>query len=109
MSKKAIYAATLAIGATLSMTGLANAEPNGDPAAYADFTADFVNYSDPAAIDAAKNGKYIIISTKGTSSPIGCRGNGTDVPIYDCKQFDGVEVVALKKIETPLGTAWSVL
>ena len=37
------------------------------------------------------------------------RGNGADVPIYDCKQFDGVEVVSLKKIDTPLGTAWSVL
>ncbi|GEM29860.1 hypothetical protein NN3_08670 [Nocardia neocaledoniensis NBRC 108232] len=109
MSKKAISLATLVIGATLSMTGLANAEPNGDPTRYADFTAEFVNYTDPAAIDAAKNGKYIIVSTMGTSSTIACRGTGTDVPIYDCMQEDAFGWVSLKKIETPLGTAWSAI
>ncbi|MEV6059633.1 hypothetical protein [Nocardia asteroides] len=109
MSKKALSLATLVIGATLSMTGLANAEPNGDPAKYADFTSSFVNYTDFAAVDAAKNGKYIIVSAQGTSTTIACRGNGADVPIYDCMQEDAYGWIPLKKIDTPLGVAWSAL
>lgn len=109
MSKKALSLATLVIGATLTMTGLADAEPNGDPTQYADFTASFVNYTDPAALDAAKNGKSLIISTRGTSSTIACRGNGADVPIYDCMQEDAYGWVQLKKRDTPLGVAWSAV
>ncbi|MEV0687587.1 hypothetical protein AB0I35_27350 [Nocardia sp. NPDC050378] len=109
MSKKALYLATLALGATLTTTGLAHAEPNGDPAAYADFTSSFVSYTDPAAIDAAKNGKYIIASTQGTSTTIACRGNGADVEIYDCMQEDAYGWVPLKKMDTPLGVVWSAI
>ncbi|MFD4430826.1 hypothetical protein [Nocardia sp. NPDC058497] len=109
MSKKVLSLATLVIGATLSMTGLANAEPNGDPAAYADFTSSFVNYTDPAALDAAKNGKFIIVSATGTSTTIACRGNAADVPIYDCMQEDAFGWIPLKKIDTPIGVAWSAL
>ncbi|MFF0545645.1 hypothetical protein ACWEVD_24810 [Nocardia thailandica] len=109
MSKKALSLATIVIGATLSMSGLANAEPNGDPAKYADFTHLFVNYNDPAALDAAKNGKFLIVSPQGTSTTIACRGNGADVPIYDCMQEDAYGWFNLKKINTPLGEAWSSL
>ncbi|MFD3509030.1 hypothetical protein [Nocardia sp. NPDC058666] len=109
MSKKALSLATLVIGATLTMTGLANAEPNGDPAQYADFTSSFVNYTDPAALNAIKDGKFIIVSTMGTSSTIACRGNGADVPIYDCMQEDAFGWVSLKKMDTPIGVAWSAV
>ncbi|WP_336084204.1 hypothetical protein [Nocardia sp. SSK8] len=109
MSKKALSLATLVLGAGLAMTGVANAEPNGDPAAYADFTASFVNYTDPAALNAAADGKYIIVSAQGTSTTIACRGNGADVPIYDCMQEDAYGWLPLNKIDTPLGVAWSAL
>ncbi|MFF2085059.1 hypothetical protein ACFVVM_14890 [Nocardia sp. NPDC058176] len=109
MSKKALSVATLVLGATLTMTGLANAEPNGDPAKYADFTASFVDYTDPAALDAAANGKYIIVSTKGTTTTIACRGNGADVEIYDCMQEDEFGWFPLRKIDTPIGAAWSAI
>ncbi|MDO3650045.1 hypothetical protein [Nocardia mangyaensis] len=109
MSKKALSVATLVLGATLTMTGLANAEPNGDPAKYADFTSSFVNYNDPAALGAAENGKYIIISPQGTATTIACRGNGADVEIYDCMQEDEFGWYPLRKIDTPLGAAWSSL
>ncbi|MFC6013656.1 hypothetical protein [Nocardia lasii] len=107
MFKKALCAATLMIGATVALTGQAAAEPNGDPAKYADFTTSFVNYTDPAALNAATDGKYIIISPQGTSSTIACRGNGTDVEIYDCQQEDAFGWYPLRKIDTPLGPAWS--
>ncbi|MGS2807039.1 hypothetical protein [Nocardia sp. MW-W600-9] len=109
MSKKALSLATLVIGATLSMTGLANAEPNGDPAKYADFTSSFVNYNSPEALTAAQDGKYIIVSPQGTSTTIACRGTGTDVAIYDCMQEDPWGWVPLRKIDTPLGAAWSTV
>ncbi|WP_278261558.1 hypothetical protein [Nocardia sp. AG03] len=109
MSTKALTLATLLIGAGLSMTGIASAEPNGDPAAYADFTSSFVNYLDPAAVNAAADGKYIIVSAQGTSTTIACRGNGADVPIYDCMQEDAFGWLPLKKIDTPIGEAWSAL
>lgn len=109
MSKKALSLAALVFGATLTMTGLANAEPNGDPAKFADFTADFVDYNDPAALTAAADGKYILISAQGTASTVACRGNGADVAIYDCMQEDEFGWYPLRKIDTPLGPAWSAI
>lgn len=54
MSKKALALAVLTIGTTLSLTGIAHAEPNADPAKFADFTTEFVNGLDPAAAANAK-------------------------------------------------------
>ncbi|MFC4126022.1 hypothetical protein [Nocardia rhizosphaerae] len=108
-STKALCLSLLAIGATLSLAGPATAEPDGDPAKYADFTDMFVNYTDPAALTAATDGKYIIVSPQGTSTTIACRGNGADVPIYDCMQEDPYGWVPLRKVDTPLGVAWSTV
>ncbi|WP_406266893.1 hypothetical protein OH799_21275 [Nocardia sp. NBC_00881] len=105
MSKKVLTMATVAIGAALAPTGVAHAEPNGDPARFADFTAEFVAATDPAAINAKAAGKLLIASPYGTSHTIACRGTDT-ADIYDCMQEDDLGWITLQKTETPLGTTW---
>ncbi|GGK50697.1 hypothetical protein [Nocardia camponoti] len=107
MSKKAFAIAAVAVGASMSFAGFAHAEPNGDPTKYFDATSFFINYNTPEALTAGKDGKFLIVSPQGTSTTIACRGNGADVPIYDCMQEDAYGWFTLHKVETPLGTAWS--
>ena len=107
MSKKVLTTAAIAIGATLSLTGIANAEPNGDPAKYADFTADFMPANTPEALNAAAVGKNLIMSPYGVGRTIACRGtNAADV--YDCMQEDDLGWITLRKIDVPgLGATWT--
>ncbi|WP_225731615.1 MULTISPECIES: hypothetical protein [unclassified Nocardia] len=106
MFTKAITFATIAVGAALTVTGVAHADDAPDPTQYSDHTADFVNSTDPAALNAKADGKQLIVSPYGTRSTIACRGDG--VALYDCKQADpyGFGWIVLDKQETPLGTAW---
>ncbi|MFI9510670.1 hypothetical protein [Nocardia sp. NPDC052566] len=109
MSKKVLALVTLAVGATLSMTGVAHAEPNTDPAKYADFTADFVPANTPDALNAKASGKNLIMSPYGTSRTIACKGNGTTVDLYDCMQEDDLGWITLRKTDTPIGPTWLYL
>lgn len=102
MIKKTFAAAALAAGALLALAPGAGAEL---PPEYSDRTADFVPFDSPAALDAAKNGKLLIISPYGTSRMIACKGEGMDV--YDCAQDDDFGGIWLKPIDTPLGKAWT--
>ncbi|RJO76562.1 hypothetical protein D5S18_09735 [Nocardia panacis] len=105
MSKKVLTLATLAVGAALTAPGLAHAEP-ADTTKFSDRTAEFVNFSDPAAINAQAQGKQLIVSPYGTRNTIACRGDGAAVPLYDCMQEDAFGWITLNKQDTPLGTAW---
>ncbi|MEV6277575.1 hypothetical protein [Nocardia sp. NPDC051832] len=108
--KKAFALATLALGTTLSLTGVAHAEPNGDPAKYADFTAEFVPANTPAALEAVKQGKHLVMSPYGTNRTIACRGNNADVPIYECMQEDDLGWISLRLVEVPgVGPTWTYL
>ncbi|MFC9896726.1 hypothetical protein ACFVMC_23840 [Nocardia sp. NPDC127579] len=108
--KKALVIAALSLGTIVPLTGAAHAEPNGDPAAYADFTAEFVPVTSQAAFDAAKDGKHVIMSPHGTNRTIACRGNNADVAIYDCKQDDGWGWINLKTMDLPgVGKVWTTL
>ncbi|WP_280253830.1 hypothetical protein [Nocardia abscessus] len=105
MSKKVLAAATIALGAALSLTGVAHAEPNGDPHKFYDFTTEFVAATDPSAVNAKAAGKLLIASPYGTSHTIACRGTNT-ADLYDCMQEDDLGWITLQKTETPLGTTW---
>ncbi|MET8654676.1 MULTISPECIES: hypothetical protein [Nocardia] len=106
--KKALTLVAVALGSTLALAGAAHAEPNGDPAKYADFTANFVSALDPGALNAKDQGKYVIMSPYGTSHTIACRGNGADVPIYDCMQEDDLGWITLRLTDFPgIGPTWT--
>ncbi|WP_227997251.1 hypothetical protein [Nocardia australiensis] len=108
MLKKTVTLTTIAVGATLALSGAAHAEPNGDPAKYFDVTADFLPANTPEAIDAAKNGKNLIMSPYGITRTIACRGtNAADV--YDCMQEDDLGWITLRKTDTPVGPTWLYL
>ncbi|MEV0297984.1 hypothetical protein [Nocardia sp. NPDC050710] len=108
--KKALTLATVALGSALALTGVAHAEPNGDPAKYADFTADFVPANDPSALSAKAQGKNLIMSPYGVNRTIACRGNGADVPVYDCMQEDDLGWITLRIIDVPgVGPTWTYL
>ncbi|MEU2255506.1 hypothetical protein [Nocardia xishanensis] len=108
--KKALTLATLVIGATMAMAGGAHAEPDADPTKFSDFTATFVPATDPSAVNAAKEGKNVVMSPYGTSHTIACRGNGTTVPIYDCMQEDDLGWITLRKTDVPaIGPTWVYL
>ncbi|MBH0778320.1 hypothetical protein [Nocardia bovistercoris] len=106
--KKAFTLAAIALGSTFALTGVAHAEPNGDPAKYADFTATFVSGLDPSALNAKAQGKNVIVSPYGVNHTIACRGNGADVPIYACMQEDDLGWITLQLVDVPgIGPAWT--
>ncbi|NNH74729.1 hypothetical protein HLB23_33600 [Nocardia uniformis] len=104
MIKKTIAAAALAAGAVLALAPAAGADI--DPTQFNDHTAAFVPYNDPAALNAAADGKLLIISPYGTSRTIACKGD-IATELYDCAQDDDFGGIWLKPIDTPLGKAWS--
>lgn len=104
MIKKTIVAVALAAGAALALAP--NAGADIDPTQFNDHTADFVPYNDPAALDAQKNGKLLIISPYGTSHAIACKGDLAS-GLYDCAQDDEFGGIWLKPMDTPLGKAWT--
>ncbi|MFI6868012.1 hypothetical protein [Nocardia sp. NPDC050406] len=106
MIKKTIVAVALAAGAALALAP--NAGADIDPTQWNDQTANFVPYNDPAALDAAKNGKLLIISPHGTSRTIACKGD-IATGLYECAQDDDFGGIWLKPMDTPLGKAWSSL
>jgi hypothetical protein len=108
MLKKALTLTAIAIGAALTMTGVAHAEPNGDPAKYADFTADFVPADTQQALNAAKEGKNLIMSPYGVTHTIACRGTSA-ADVYDCMQEDALGWITLNKTDTPIGPTWLYL
>ncbi|MGW4846068.1 hypothetical protein [Nocardia brasiliensis] len=109
MSKKVLTMAAVAAGATLCLTGVANAEPNGDPAKYFDVTANFVPANTPEALGAAAAGKSVIMSPYGTARTIACRGTST-ADIYDCLQEDDFGWITLSKVDVPgVGPTWTYL
>ncbi|WP_406233703.1 hypothetical protein [Nocardia sp. NBC_01009] len=70
MLKKAVTLTTIAVGAALAMSGAAHAEPNGDPAKYADFTADFLPANTPEAL----NDNLGVAAISGQVEPSGADG-----------------------------------
>lgn len=106
MIKKTLTVAALAGGVALGFAPHAGADAV-DPAKFSDRTADFVSYNDPNVLSAKDNGKLIIVSPYGTSRTIACRGNGQDVPWYDCRQQDDLGWITLGEQDLPgLGKAW---
>ncbi|MFC9438866.1 hypothetical protein [Nocardia sp. NPDC057030] len=109
MSKKVLTLAAVALGAALCLPAVANAEPNGDPAKYADFTADFMPANTPDAMGAAAAGKNLIMSPYGTSRTIACRGTSA-ADVYDCMQEDDLGWITLRKMDVPgVGPTWTYL
>ncbi|MCU1646060.1 MAG: hypothetical protein JWN03_6335 [Nocardia sp.] len=108
MIKKSLTVAALAAGVVLTLAPHAGAD-SVDPTKYADVTANFVSYTDPAALNAKANGKLLIMTPYGVNNTIACRGNGLDVAWYDCQQQDAYGWIVLKQLDTPLGTAWAEL
>ncbi|GAA5049063.1 hypothetical protein [Nocardia callitridis] len=107
MSKKALTIAVAAVGVALSFPGIAGAAPNGDPAAYAEFTADFVPANTQEALNATANGKALILSPYGTSHTIACRGTGV-ADFYECMQEDDLGWITLNKVDVPgIGPTWT--
>ncbi|WP_228823673.1 hypothetical protein [Nocardia blacklockiae] len=99
--------AALTVGAALALAPVAQADDAFDPYDYNVQTENFVNYTDPAALSAQQNGKQVIVSPYGTSHTIACRGNGADIPFYDCLQHDDFGWQPLSKTDVPqIGTAW---
>ncbi|WP_239476814.1 hypothetical protein [Nocardia arizonensis] len=108
--KKALTIAAIVLGSTFALTGVAHAEPNGDPAKFADWTSTFVPATDPGAVNAKAEGKNVIMSPYGVGRTIACRGNGADVPIYDCMQEDDLGWISLRVIDVPgVGPTWTYL
>ena len=108
--KKMFTLAAIALGAGVALAGGAHAEPNGDPHKFADFTANFIAATDPGALNAKDQGKYVIMSPYGTNHTIACRGNGADVPIYDCMQEDDLGWISLRVLDVPgIGPTWTYL
>ncbi|MFI1918960.1 hypothetical protein [Nocardia sp. NPDC020380] len=108
MIKKTLAVAVLAAGAVISIAPLANAD-SPDPTQFTDRTADFVTYTDPAALTAQSAGKMVIMSPYGTGHTIACRGNGADVAWYGCMQQDnpGLGWLILDKQTLPsIGDVW---
>ncbi|MFI7668661.1 hypothetical protein [Nocardia sp. NPDC049526] len=109
MLKKALTLTAIALGATAALTGAAHAEPNGDPAKYADFTADFLPANTPEAINAQANGKNLIMSPYGVTRTIACRGTSA-ADVYECMQEDDLGWITLHKQDVPgLGPTWVYL
>lgn len=106
--KKAFTLAAIALGSTFALSGVAHAEPNGDPARFAEWTTTFVSATDPGAINAKAEGKNVIMSPYGTAHTIACRGNGAEVPIYDCMQQDDLGWISLRLVDLPaVGPTWT--
>ena len=106
MMRKTFTTAVLAAGATLALAPAAHAD-DVDPAKFAERTVEFVNYADPAVLNAAAEGKQVIVSPYGTAHTIACRGNGTSVPLYDCMQQDDLGWITLRRMDLPgIGPAW---
>jgi hypothetical protein len=107
--RKFLATAMLAAGAVLAIAPAAHADDEADPTRFSDQTANFVNYQDPIAVQgqATANGKQIILSPYGVTHTIACRGNGTTVPLYDCKQQDDLGWIDLQLQNLPqLGLTW---
>ncbi|MBB5914388.1 hypothetical protein BJY24_003255 [Nocardia transvalensis] len=100
--------AVLTAGAVLALApGAFGDDAAIDPTDYNVQTDKFVNYTDPAALQAQQNGKQVIVSPYGTSRTIACKGNGADIPFYDCLQHDDFGWQTLQKQDVPqIGTAW---
>ncbi|MBF6365082.1 hypothetical protein IU433_07400 [Nocardia puris] len=104
--RKVFTLATAVLGAGLAVAGTAQADP-ADPTQFSDVTATFVSGLDPAALNAARDGKNVIVSPYGTTRTIACRGNGAEVPLYDCMQEDDLGWITLQKNDLPgIGPAW---
>lgn len=109
MLKKALTLTTIALGATVALTGAAHAEPNGDPAKYFDVTADFLPANTPEAFNAQANGKNLIMSPYGITRTIACRGTSA-ADVYDCMQEDDLGWITLHKQDIPtIGPTWVYL
>lgn len=108
MMRKFMASVVFVAGAALALAPAAHADdPAADPNDYSLQNANFVNYTDPAALSAQQNGKQIIVSPYGTANPIACKGNGTTVPLFDCMQHDDFGWFPLSRTDLPqLGTAW---
>lgn len=110
--RRVLATGVFAASAAVAVAPMAHAD--ADPSKFSERTADFVNYTDPAAFtgQAAQSGKQIIVSPYGVSAghTIACRGNGTTVPLYDCMQQDDLGWITLQKQELPVvGTTWIYL
>ncbi|MBO0852523.1 MAG: hypothetical protein J2P18_01990 [Nocardia sp.] len=104
--RKTLVAGALAAGAAVAVMPAANADPVTDPAHYSLHNGDFVVYTDfPAALQAQKNGKQVIVTPYGTSKPIACHDN--TAPLDDCWQRDDFGWYRLQKQQYPqIGTVW---
>ncbi|MFC8047199.1 hypothetical protein [Nocardia sp. NPDC057353] len=103
---RAVAAAAIGAGACLALAAPASAD-DVDPARFGDYTHTFVSGTDPAALQAAQQGKNVIVSPYGTANTIACKGNGTSVPLYECLQEDDLGWITLQKVDLPgIGPAW---
>ncbi|BCK58823.1 hypothetical protein [Nocardia wallacei] len=100
--------AFLTVGAALALAPVAHGEDAPfDPYDYNVQTDKFVTFTDPAALTAQQNGKQVVVTPYGTSRTIACRGNGADIPLYDCLQHDDFGWQPLSRMDLPqIGTAW---
>jgi hypothetical protein len=104
MMRKLITTALLSVAATAIVAPAAHAEDTRD---YNDATANFVLYTDPAAINAKADGKQVVASIYGTSHPIYCRGAFPEGPFTDCMQHDDFGWFHLSQTQLPqIGTVW---
>jgi len=104
MRKTFITTALLTAGAALALAPSAQADDYHD---YNDATADFVLYTDPAAINAPTNHKQVVASIYGTSHPIYCKGTFPSGPFADCMQHDDFGWFHLQPTQLPqVGTVW---
>lgn len=87
--------AAIAVGALLTATAVASAEPADDPYGFnavRDRTDYFVAPLDPGALIGVNVYKPIILSPYGAARTIECRGDGHYVQIHECVQYDTNDV-----------------